>query len=100
MSRRLWRCRNRVCPTPHGAVLGSLARDGVLSVDHAVLKLRCYIEARRTAVTCPQCGRVRDFYGTLVLIHRGPPEQAHSCEPSTAPAATSGGNDLAVAENA
>ncbi len=70
MSRRLWRCRNRACPTSHGAVLGSLARDGVLSVDQSVLNLQCHLEARRTTVTCPRCGQVRDFYGTVVLIHR------------------------------
>ncbi len=72
MSRRLWRCRNRGCPIPHGAVLGSFAREGVLSVDRAVLNLQCFLEVRRTAVTCPQCGRVRDFYGPVVLVHRTP----------------------------
>lgn len=100
MSRRLWRCRNRACPVPHGAVLGSLARDSVLVIDHSVLILQCYLDTRRAAVTCPQCGRVKDFHGTVVLVRRPPSESAHSCEPSTERRAGFGVNDLARAAEA
>ena len=67
MSRRAWRCRNRACPVPHGAVLGRLTADGGLVLDPAVRSFRCYLDTGRAAVRCPACGDERAFRGGAVL---------------------------------
>lgn len=66
MSRSLWRCRNRGCPHPHGAVLGRLTADGGLVLDPAVSSFRCFLDTRRVVVTCPVCSTAREFRGSAV----------------------------------
>ena len=66
MSRSLWRCRNKACPVPHGAVLGRLTADGGLVLDPAVRAFRCYLDTRRAVVACPGCGAEREFRGAAV----------------------------------
>ena len=63
MSRLLWRCRNRDCPVPHGAVLGRLTDDGGLVLHPAVETYNIYMDTRRAMIICPRCGQVRDFRG-------------------------------------
>ena len=70
MSRRQWRCRNRDCPVPHGAVLGRLTAVGGLVVDGAVKTVRIYLDSRRVTVGCPACGAEREFQGPAVFIGR------------------------------
>ncbi len=70
MSRSLWRCRNRTCPVPRGAVLGRLTADGGLVLDPAVVSFRCYLDSQRVAVSCPKCGTFREFRGRAVLSGR------------------------------
>lgn len=67
MSRSLFRCRNRVCPVPHGAALGRVTSDGGLVLDSAVVGFRCYLDTRRAVVMCPACGEIREFRGAAVL---------------------------------
>ena len=67
MSRSLWRCRNRDCCEPHGAVLGRLTVDGGLVLDPGVMKFRVYLDTRRAVVSCPSCGRSREFRGPGVF---------------------------------
>ncbi len=67
MSRSLWRCRNRGCCEPHGAVLGRLTADGGLVLDPGVTKLRVYLDTRRAVVACPDCGTSREFRGPGVF---------------------------------
>jgi hypothetical protein len=67
MSRSLWRCRNRACPVPHGAVLGRLTSDGGLVLDSAVTTLKCYFDSGKALVGCPACGAERDFRGTALF---------------------------------
>ena len=70
MSRSHWRCRNRVCPVPHGAVLGRLTSDGGLVLDPEVTAFRCYLDTRRAVVDCPGCGATREFRGWFVALSR------------------------------
>lgn len=63
MSHSLWRCRNRDCPVPHGAVLGRVTADGGLVLDPAVRSFAAYFDTRRIEVVCPQCGMTREFRG-------------------------------------
>jgi hypothetical protein len=63
MSRSLWRCRNRACPVPHGAVLGRLTADGGLVLHSAVETYTIYMDTRRAVITCPRCGWAREFRG-------------------------------------
>ena len=71
MSRHEWRCRNRWCPAPHGAVLGRLTGDGGLVLDPAVAEFRCFLDTRRAVVVCPGCGVEREFRGGAILtIHQ------------------------------
>ncbi len=67
MSRRVWRCRNRDCPVPHGAVLGRLTANGCLLLDPRVMKFRVYLDTRRAVVACPGCGISREFRGPGVF---------------------------------
>jgi hypothetical protein len=67
MSRSLWRCRNRGCADPQGAVLGRLTSDGGLVLDGTVTTYRCYLDTRRAAVCCPTCGTTREFRGRAVF---------------------------------
>lgn len=72
MSRRLWRCRNRACPEPHGTVLGRLLANHGLLIEDGSWKIECYLDTRRVAVTCPACGARRDYYGNFVIIRSEP----------------------------
>ena len=67
MSRRLWRCRSRACPVPHGAVLGRLTADGGLVLDPAVTDFRAYLDTRRGLIVCPACAAEREFRGGAVI---------------------------------
>ncbi len=71
MSRSLWRCRNRDCPVPHGAVLGRITGDGELVLAPAVKTLRCYLDTRRAIVECPHCRTERVFRGNAVVTTSG-----------------------------
>ena len=73
MSRSLWRCCNRECSTPHGAVLGQVTVEGGLALDPAVRSFAVYLDTRRAVVACPDCGMVREFRGTVVLAGHTPP---------------------------
>jgi len=66
MSRSLWRCRNRDCPVPHGAVLGHLTADGGLRLDPAVTTFVVYLDTDRAVITCPRCGTARAFFGRTI----------------------------------
>jgi hypothetical protein len=66
MSRSLWRCRNRDCPVPHGAVLGHLTGDGGLRLDPAVTTFVVYLDTDRAVITCPRCGSDRSFFGSVI----------------------------------
>ena len=70
MSRSLWRCRNRACPVPHGAVLGRLTRDGGLVLDPAVEHFRAFLDSRRCMIVCPACEAEREFRGGAVFADR------------------------------
>ena len=70
VSRSLWRCRNRACPVPHGAVLGRLTADGGLVLDPGVAGFRAYFDTRRAVVVCPACGATREFRGGAVFSGR------------------------------
>jgi hypothetical protein len=67
MSRRLWRCRNRACPVPHGAVLGRLTAEGGLVLDPAIFGFRCFLDTRKVILICPACGATREFRGNAVI---------------------------------
>jgi hypothetical protein len=67
MSRREWRCRNRECLVPDGAILGRLTCDGGLVLDSGVREFRCYFDSQRALVTCPECGTKREFRGGAFL---------------------------------
>jgi hypothetical protein len=67
MSRSLWRCRNRGCPVPHGAVLGQVTDNGGLVLDQSVVTFGAYFDSRRVAVVCPSCGQTREFRGAAVF---------------------------------
>jgi hypothetical protein len=67
MSRSLWRCRNRACPIPHGAVLGYLTGRGGLRLDPAITTFVVYLDTDRVTVTCPACGTPRDFRGSSLF---------------------------------
>jgi hypothetical protein len=73
MSRSLWRCRNRACPVPHGAVLGRLTRDGGLVVDGHVRGVSAYFDTGKVDVACPYCSVLRSFRGRWVTT-QPPPE--------------------------
>jgi hypothetical protein len=66
MSRSLWRCRNPLCPAPHGAVLGRVTADGGLALCSTVESFRCYLDTRRVVLVCPACGAEREFRGTAI----------------------------------
>jgi hypothetical protein len=66
MSRSLWRCRNRGCPVPHGAVLGRVTKDGGLVLDPALRAFQFYLDTQRMQVDCPECGAKREFRGKMV----------------------------------
>lgn len=68
MSRSLWRCRNRDCPVPHGAVLGRVTADGGLVLDPAIRTLRCFLDTRKVILVCPACGVEREFRGKFVRL--------------------------------
>lgn len=70
MSRSVWRCRNRACPVPHGAVLGRLTADAGLVLDPTVTSFRAYLDTRRAMVACPRCGAGREFRGRAVVSAR------------------------------
>ena len=70
MSRREWRCRNRVCPVPHGAVLGRLTAGGGLVLDPAMVAFRCFLDTGRAVLECPCCGAEREFRGGAVFSGR------------------------------
>jgi hypothetical protein len=71
MSRSLWRCRNRECPVPHGAVLGRITADGGLVLSAAVHTFQAFLDTRRAMVGCPACGSVREFRGPAVMAASG-----------------------------
>jgi hypothetical protein len=71
MSRSLWRCRNRDCSVPHGAVLGRVTADEGLVLDMAVCTLRVFLDTRRAMIECPACGAVREFRGPAVATAFG-----------------------------
>jgi hypothetical protein len=67
MGRREWRCRNQLCPVPHGAVSGKLANNGnglVLEPGAAIAAV--YLDAGRVEVACLACWAVRDFRGRFL----------------------------------
>lgn len=66
MSRSWWRCRNRDCSVPHGAVLGRVTGEGGLVLDPEVRAFAAYLDTGRIEVLCPACGRTREFRGTSV----------------------------------
>lgn len=68
MSRSLWRCRNRDCPVPHGAVLGKLTRDRGLVVNVEVGQIAVHFDSRKAVVWCPCCGGAREFRDSSVFV--------------------------------
>lgn len=81
MSRRLWRCRNRDCPVPHGAVLGRLTVEGILIVDESIQAARCYLERGQALIKCPACGHLKTYFGLAVHFRSRieQPTQSHFC---------------------
>jgi hypothetical protein len=75
MSRALWRCKNRECSVPYGALLGRVTADGGLVLDPAVVGFRVYLDTRRVVVLCPQCGQPREFRGSVVVSAKPSPAQ-------------------------
>jgi hypothetical protein len=71
VSRSLWRCRNRRCPVPHGAVLGRVTAEGGLVLDPWVKQFLVVLATRRITVWCPACGHPRDFHGPMVRRQEG-----------------------------
>ncbi|MDP9367829.1 MAG: hypothetical protein M3Q03_06075 [Chloroflexota bacterium] len=69
MSRSLWRCRNRACPIPHGAVLGRVTAEDGLVLETGVERFAAYLDTGKVNVWCPACGTVRDFRGRAVSTH-------------------------------
>ena len=67
MSRSLWRCRNRACPVPHGAVLGRITREGGLVLNPQVNSFRVYLDSQRVAIVCPGCSQAREFRGVALF---------------------------------
>jgi hypothetical protein len=67
VSRSLWRCRNRACSEPHGAVLGHVTADRGLVLDQSVDMYNIYMDTRRAVVICPGCGARREFQGDAVF---------------------------------
>jgi hypothetical protein len=67
MSRSLWRCSNRECPVPRGAVLGRVTAEGGLVLDPDVTVFRVYLDTRRAAIQCPHCGHRRTFRGVGLI---------------------------------
>jgi hypothetical protein len=67
MSRSLWRCRNRECPAPHGAVLGRVTANGGLVLDASVANFNVYLDSRRAVIYCTHCGQHREFRGTALF---------------------------------
>src|SRR5215207_10356406 len=61
MSRSSWRCRNRECPVPHGAVLGWVTADGGLALQFEAATFVAHLDTNRVSVTCHACGDVREF---------------------------------------
>jgi hypothetical protein len=82
MSRSLWRCRNPQCPVPHGAVLGRVTPEGGLVLDPAIRQFQCFLDTRKSLVTCPTCKSVRVFRGTAVRLN-AIQEWAFGDEPSS-----------------
>lgn len=70
MGRTAWRCRNRGCPVPHGAVLGTLTRGGDLELATGAAEFAIQLVLGRATVRCPACGRCRDFRGGSVYSAR------------------------------
>lgn len=68
MSRRLWRCRNPHCRTPHGAILGRLKGIDGLILEPGVERVSVYLDTRRVSVHCPECGEPREFRGQFVSL--------------------------------
>ena len=67
MSRRLWRCRNPVCPVLHGASLGRLTSDHGLVIDPSVATFQAYFDTKKAIITCPHCGARREFRGQAIF---------------------------------
>jgi hypothetical protein len=67
MSRSLWRCRNRECPVPHGAVLGRVTREGGLVLAAEVVAFKAYLDSKRIVVRCPHCGVAKEVRGAAVF---------------------------------
>jgi hypothetical protein len=72
MSRSLWRCRNRECPVPHGAVPGRVTAENGLILDQSVIAFRVYLDTRRVIVVCPDCAAERWFRGPMVVSGHDP----------------------------
>ncbi len=68
MTQSWWRCRNRDCSAPHGAVLGRVTAHGELALDPTVAVFRCFLDTRRAVIICPACGVGREFRGGAVLF--------------------------------
>jgi len=67
MSRSLWRCPNRGCPVPHGAVLGRVTADNGLVLNPTVERFSIYLDTRRAVIACPACRAKREFRGDAVF---------------------------------
>lgn len=78
MSRSLWRCRNRNCPVPHGAVLGRVTAEGGLVLDPVVKSFQCYLDTQRAVVECPRCHAKREFRGNAVVTKPGMESASHA----------------------
>lgn len=67
MSRSLWRCRNPLCPVPHGAVLGRVTKEGGLVLASPSVRFQVLLDSRRVVVQCPDCSQSREFRGVAVF---------------------------------
>lgn len=70
MGRNAWRCRDRGCPVPHGADLGSVTPAGDLELAAGVDQFVIELAVGRATVRCPSCGTGREFRGGSIFSAR------------------------------
>lgn len=76
VSVRLLRCRNPLCPTEHGDVLGRVTANGGLVLATTASHFQVHVDTGRTTIRCPACGTDRDFRGRSVY---SAPSDADRC---------------------
>jgi hypothetical protein len=62
LSQSLWRCRNRTCGVPHGAVLGRVTADGGLVLQFEAATFVAHLNTKRVYAR----GGVREFRGNVL----------------------------------